>query len=319
MASPAARRGRWKAWAACGLMATIVGVVLMNLISNALVSRYERNAPRDPGSQFLQGATPRELGSPDADRAVLFIHGFIGAQSNFNDLPDRVAEDGWYVRTMRLPGHGSSPRDFERTSAEDLIEGVRDEVRGLKSRFPELVLVGHSLGGALAAVVAAEEPVQGLVLCAPYFELTWSDTLGFRLERFAPSIAPIIRWIPGRTGGGPVNLKENRKHIDYYRWIPTQGMIAAAGVARRARESAILGAITAPVLAIHSRIDTITSPEATAAALPAFASARKAMIWLETSDHVVFWDYESDQVNAAVRAFLEEVKNHDTDQPGVRE
>lgn len=319
MAKPAARRGRWKAWAAYGLMVTIVGAVLMNLITDALVSRYERNAPRDPGANFLQGATPRELGPPDAGRAVLFIHGFIGAQSNFNDLPDRVAEDGWYVRTMRLPGHGSSPRDFERTSTEDLIAGVREEVRALRVRFPDVVLVGHSLGGALAAIVAAEEPVQGLVLCAPYFELTWSDTLGFRLERFAPSIAPIIRWFPGRPGGGPVNLKKNRKRIDFYRWIPAQGMIAAAGVARRARDKTTLGAITAPVLAIHSRIDTITSPEATAAALPAIASARKAMIWLETSDHVVFWDYESDQVTAAVRAFLKEVKSHDANQPGVRE
>ena len=115
----------------------------MNLITDALVSRYERNAPRDPGADFLQGATPRELGPPDAGRAVLFIHGFIGAQSNFNDLPDRVAEDGWFVRTMRLPGHGSSPRDFERTSTEDLIAGVREEVRALPC-LSRVVLVGHS-------------------------------------------------------------------------------------------------------------------------------------------------------------------------------
>jgi len=312
-------RRRWRPLLAYTVMAGIVGLVLLNLFLDLLVSRYERNAPRDPGTPYLKGMAPRELGPPDATLAVLFVHGFIGAQSNFNDLPDRVAESGYFVRTMRLPGHGTSPRDFERTSAHDLQAGVLAEVRALKGRFPKVVVVGHSLGGALATLAVAEEPVDGLVLCAPFFDLTWNRILGVPTGRIAQSLAPVVRWLPGRPGGGPVNLKANRKRIDFYHWIPMQGVLTALEIARQARSTEVCGAIAAPMFVLHSKIDTVTSQAATEQMLPAFGSASKQVLWLETSDHVVFWDYEEELVAERVLAFIEELESHDVNQPGFRE
>lgn len=301
-------RQRWRRWLAYAFVGGIVGMMLLNLFFDHLVTRYERTASRDPGSPYLQGARPRDLGAPETGRAVLFVHGFIGAQSNFNDLPDRVAAAGWFVRTMRLPGHGTSPRDFERTTADDLVDGVLAELRALKTRFPVVVVVGHSMGGALATLAAAEEPVDGLILCAPFFDLTWNRILWIPTEQVIASLAPVARWVPGRPGGGPVNKKENRRHIDCYRWIPSQGGLAALEVGRRARSPELCRRIKAPLLLIHSRIDSVTSQKASEKLLPAFGSERKEKIWLETSDHVIFWDYEEEAVANAVLAFLQEVE-----------
>lgn len=301
-------RRRWRPLLVYGAMALIVGMMLLNVFFDYLVSRYERNAPRDPDSPYLKGMTPRELGPEDASCAVLFVHGFIGAQSNFNTLPDEVAAAGMFVRTMRLPGHGTTPRDFEQTGADALLAGVLAEVRELKAHYPKVVVVGHSLGGALSTLAAAEEPVDGLVLCAPYFDLTWRHVLGIPMGRFVRSLAPILRWAPARPGGGPVNLKESRKLIDYYRWIPTRGGVTALEVGRRARDPEVCGAITAPLLVLHSKIDSVTSQSATARQIPLFASEQKRIIWLETSDHVIFWDHEQALVSSEVLGFIKEVE-----------
>lgn len=309
----AVRIWRLRPWMAYGVMVLVVVLVLMNLVSDALVTRYERTAARDPGTPYLQGMAPRDLGPEDAARAVLFVHGFIGAQSNFHDLPDQVAAQGWRVRTMRLPGHGTSPRDFERTTADELVAGVADELRALKARYPQVVLVGHSMGGALATLVAAEIPVDGLVLCAPFFDLTYHRILGIPTSGLATSLATVVRWLPGRPGGGPVNKKENRKYIDYYRWIPMQGCLAALEVRRRAAAPTLCAQITAPLLLIHSKNDRVTSSAASEAIAPAFSSEKKEIVWLEKSDHVIFWDYDEATVTESVLDFLEEVERHDYD------
>ena len=304
---------RLRPWAAYGVMGLIIAAVLMNFLFDSMVSRYEKTAARDPESPYLKGMTPRDLGPEDAGRAVLFVHGFIGAQSNFHDLPDQVAAQGWFVRAMALPGHGTSPRDFEKTTADALQAGVLEEVRALKQRFSRIVVVGHSLGGALSTLAASEEPVDGLVLCAPLFALTYGQFLGISTERLARTISPVVRWIPARPGYGPVNKKENRPYIDCYHWIPLQGCLAALEIGRRANEPAVCAKIEAPLLLIHSRLDRVTSPAASGAIFPSFGSEWKELIWLETSDHVLFWDYEEDLVSEAVLEFLQEVERHDFD------
>ncbi len=298
---------------AYGFISLAVGLTLFNLVTDRLVSRYERTAPRDPGSLFLKGTTPRTLGPENSPRAVLFVHGFIGGQSNFHDLPDQVAAAGWYVRTMRLPGHGTSPREFERTSTDSLIDSVLEEVRALKATHETVVVVGHSLGGALSTLAAAQEPVDGLVLCAPFFGLTLDNILGIPTERLIQSAATVLRWAPARPGNGPIKKVENKPFIDCYAWIPAQGALAALEAGKRAKAREVLGRIQCPLLVIHSRFDTVTSFGATEAALEYFASRNREFIPLEKSDHVIFWDYDEIVVAESVMRYLKEVEHHDPD------
>ena len=303
------RRKRWRPLLAYGVVAIAVIVILTNLVTDALVTRYDARAKRDPDSIYLEGMTPRQLGPESATKAVLFVHGFIGAQSNFNTLPDTVADAGWYVETMRLPGHGTSPRDFERTTADELVAGVREAVLELKGRFETVVVVGHSMGGALATLVVAEEPVDGLVLCAPFYGLAWDSILGVKTAWLARRTAPLIRWLPGRPGAGPVAKPEGRLHIQCYGWIPLAGTLTALEVQERATAPEVLAAIRGHVLAIHSSGDTVTSMEATATTVEKMVGAAVETYWLDQSDHVIFWDYEEKQIEERVLQFLEEIDN----------
>ena len=300
-------RKRWRTILAYVLVFSSVTIVLTNLVSDALVSHYDSSAPRDPASGFLEGMAPRSLGPEESKNAVLFVHGFVGSQSNFNTLPDAVAAAGWYVETMRLPGHGTSPRDFERISPDELLAGVSEAISSMKARYGTVVVVAHSMGGALSTLAVSKEPVNGLVLCAPFFGLTHDRIFGIKTSWLAHHAAPFIRWLPGRPGNGPVAKPEGRRKVQSYGWIPMAGALTAFEIEQRVSDPTVLSRLSMPVLAIHSMADTVTSPSATARAIEMMTSASTETVWLEKSNHVIFWDYEEETVRERTLGFLEEM------------
>lgn len=301
-------RKKWRAWLAYGVVFLTVSLLLFNFVTDAMVTRYDATEPRDQSTGLLAGMVPRSLGPVGSQHAVLFVHGFSGAQSNFATLPDAAAEAGWYVETMRLPGHGTSPRDFERITGDELVEGVRDAIVSLKARYTTVIVVSHSMGGALATLAVAQEPVDGLVLCAPYFGLTWNRILGVPTGWLAQRIAPVIRWIPGRPGNGPVAKPEGRKHIQCYGWIPMAAALTALEISNRANAPDVLEAINMPVLAIHSAGDSVTAKAATEKAIGGMTNAQVQSLWLTRSDHVIFWDYDAVAVQERIIEFLREAE-----------
>src|SRR5690606_21253255 len=78
-----------------------------------LVDREDRRTPRDSETGIMLGAEPHDLGPEDATKAALFVHGIAGCGNNFREVPDRLAAEGWRVRVLLLPGHGTSPKDLE--------------------------------------------------------------------------------------------------------------------------------------------------------------------------------------------------------------
>lgn len=106
-----------------------------------------------------------ELGAGGDDAAVL-LHGFGGDLSTwlFNQaaLADKIQ-----TIAVDLPGHGgSSP-----VAGHDVFAKIAEIVAAaIYSRVPGRIhLIGHSFGGAVAAVIAAKEParVASLTLIAP--------------------------------------------------------------------------------------------------------------------------------------------------------
>ncbi len=116
---------------------------------------------------------------------LLFVHGAAGTgqvwQAQLLDFPRSVAPD--------LPGHPSGP---PLPSVEAYAAWLVDYARA--QRLPRPVLVGHSMGGAVALEAALQAPAafSGLVLVAtgarlpvhPRFLRGLADSPGPTLERF---------------------------------------------------------------------------------------------------------------------------------------
>lgn len=102
----------------------------------------------------------RGAGSP-----LLFIHGLTFDRSTWDPIVDRLA-DRFTCIAVDLPGHGGS--DGPPRPLDELAAAIHELVAQLELGPP--VVVGHSLGAALAGLYAAHQPARGLVMVdqAPY-------------------------------------------------------------------------------------------------------------------------------------------------------
>jgi pimeloyl-ACP methyl ester carboxylesterase len=91
----------------------------------------------------------------DGQPALLFVHGWAGERGYWRVQVDDLAADH-RVATLDLPGHGESTRN----RAEWTIQGFAEDVRVLTEELglDDLVLIGHSMGGAVVLEAAGLMP-----------------------------------------------------------------------------------------------------------------------------------------------------------------
>jgi pyruvate dehydrogenase E2 component (dihydrolipoamide acetyltransferase) len=106
-----------------------------------------------------------ELGDA-ADTPILFLHGF-GSDFNSWMFNQTVLADGFRTIALDLPGHGGSTKSVGAGDPTALTDVVETALAALG--VEHMHLVGHSMGGAIAALLAARRPesVVTLSLIAP--------------------------------------------------------------------------------------------------------------------------------------------------------
>lgn len=124
---------------------------------------------------------------------VIFIHGAPGSWSAFRAyLKDSNLYSIAHLISVDRPGYGYS--DFGRVepSLEKQSELLSILFKYNKSNKP-VILVGHSLGGPVAARMAMDYPdkVGGLILVAPSIDPDLEPKEWYRL----PLSLPLVRWI----------------------------------------------------------------------------------------------------------------------------
>ncbi len=119
----------------------------------------------------LDANMPYEL--PPADglpprKAVLLVHGLGDSPFFFRDISQALSQQGFLVRTLLLPGHGSRPADLMLADADDWQAAVSHHTRLLQQQFDEIWLGGFSTGANLVTSEAIRnDDVSGLLLFSP--------------------------------------------------------------------------------------------------------------------------------------------------------
>lgn len=97
----------------------------------------------------------REWSAAAADAPVaLLLHGITGSSGTWWRVGPVLADAGWRVIALDLPGHGDSPRIDAPMKVADWAAAVRETVAG----EPIDLAVGHSAGGGTLLEAVAEEP-----------------------------------------------------------------------------------------------------------------------------------------------------------------
>ncbi|MFT4264376.1 MAG: alpha/beta fold hydrolase [Nocardioides sp.] len=93
------------------------------------------------------------LGDGGQAGPVVFLHGLFGQGRNWHTLGKRLAAEGHPVTLVDLPNHGRSPW----TEHVDYVE-MADAVAETLGAGRPVTLVGHSMGGKVAMVLALRHP-----------------------------------------------------------------------------------------------------------------------------------------------------------------
>ncbi|MBK9122513.1 MAG: alpha/beta fold hydrolase [Chloroflexi bacterium] len=122
---------------------------------------------------------------------VLLVHGFPGTADDLRPLAEELHAADWTVEAMLLPGFGPEIAVLSSKTALDWKAAVVDKLGQLRRRHGRVVVVGHSLGGALAISASAGQSLDGLVLLAPFHRINhilWQalPVLRFVMPQFKP-------------------------------------------------------------------------------------------------------------------------------------
>jgi carboxylesterase len=199
-----------------------------------------------------------------------------------------------------LRGHGTVYTDLEGVRWQDWLDDALAAYDRLAARASHVAVVGHSMGGLVAAHVATQRPVDSLVLVA--VALKFSNPLSPLVNVLAPFVKV---W----KGGGPVLWSEalleqvKRDPVTYDRF-PTRAFGQLWALAQRT--PAVLGKVKARTLVIHSLRDETIPPSAADLAFDRLGSEKKRIRWFEHSRHEMFWDGERDRLCEQILEFLQE-------------
>ncbi|WP_248323815.1 MULTISPECIES: acetoin dehydrogenase dihydrolipoyllysine-residue acetyltransferase subunit [unclassified Caballeronia] len=245
-------------------------------------------------------------GSDDASRAaVLFIHGFGGDLDNWLFNLDALAEKH-RVFALDLPGHGQSTPKVPGTSLADLA--------GFVGKFMDAVglerahLVGHSMGGGIAAQMAVDQPkrVQSVALISPAGfgeEVNNAYTEGFVTAESRRELKPVVELLFANP-----ELVSRQMLDDLLKYKRLDGVSDAlrslngglfAGGRQSAQPGVKLAATEKPVLVIWGTKDQII-PAAHAKHAPEGATVRV----FEDAGHMSQME-KANEVNALLKAHVE--------------
>ncbi|MGH9034575.1 MAG: alpha/beta hydrolase, partial [Acidimicrobiia bacterium] len=101
----------------------------------------------------LPGAEP--FSAPGGPHGALVVHGFTGNPSSMRPVAEALAAAGFAVELPLLPGHGTSVDDMAATRFADWSGALEAAYLELAGRTDSVVVAGLSMGGTLAAWLAA--------------------------------------------------------------------------------------------------------------------------------------------------------------------
>lgn len=283
-------------------LATLAALVVLAAWRRSAARAIERRAllerPLGPGG-VVAGAG--EIRLPGGCAAVLLLHGGGDTPQSMRYLAEHLHARGFTVHVPLLPGHGTTIRDFARSSAERWRAAALDAYRALRGEHAWVAIVGQSMGGALAVQVAALTPdLPALALVAPYLAMP-------RMLRWVARLAPLwtlVQPYPSSRSPGSVRDPAERDRSLGYGYFPPRALRALQRTARSAW--AALPAVHAPTLVVQSREDNRISAADAERAFARLGAQEKRIVWVEGAGHVLTVDFGRERLFQLLGDWLEE-------------
>ena len=241
---------------------------------------------------IVPGAEPW---SADGDEVgVLVLHGFTGSPASVRPWGQALAAEGWTVRVPRLPGHGTTWQEMNRTRWEDWYAEADRNYRELREHCTTVFVMGLSMGGTLTLGLAEQygDSISGIVLVNPSVHTERSD-------RFLLPALQLV--VPGFPGISNDIAKPGQDEIAYAT-IPLKAAHSLAGLWKRVKGD--IAKVSQPVLLFRSAVDHVVEPSNAVFILSHISSSDVHEEVLPDSFHVATLDHDAEVIVRDSIAFV---------------
>ena len=245
----------------------------------------------------LPGAEP--YAHDGSEVGVLLIHGFSSTPQSMRPWGEHLAAKGYTVRVPRLPGHGTTWQEMNRTRWEDWYAVADREFRALHEQCSHVFIGGLSMGGGLALALAQEHGprVSGLVLVNP----------AVMFKDWRVRFVPLLKNFVGGLESIANDIKKEGVTELAYSHTPLKAghsqLVAWKNLTRDLPE------VTQPVLLLRSVDDHVIPAESSAMVLSRISSEDVTEIVLHDSFHVATLDNDAPRIFDESVAFIERLSS----------
>lgn len=259
---------------------------------------------KNPALGVLPGAEPFSIEAPGAtgQTGVLLLHGFTASPQALRELAGRLQEAGFSSVAPLLPGHGTTVKELNRTSWDQIEAAAVEALKSAAARFEKVVIMGESSGGAVALRLAALHPelVDGVV--------TAGGSLVFPQDRIVRATTPLYRWIRPEQRKLHVADVKDRQALQTrvaYEYIPMHAFHGLLRYNKLVKRDCPL--VKAPLLVLQALHDHAVSPKSADFICDSAGSTYKRVVWYPESYHVILIDLEKEQVFRDIVEFVKGV------------
>jgi len=220
----------------------------------------------------------------------VLIHGFTGTPWTYSELAPELISNNISVSVPLLPGHGSKPEDLQNVRWQDWYESALDAFISLKNRCDRVFVAGHSVGGAIALLIAARNDVNGVISLSTPLKF---DTPGVKI---LPLLKFFVRCI-----------KKPSSHFSRireagYDCYPTGGVLECVRLLKTLEGE--IEKVRCPALFIHARGDRRVNSRNLDMLLQRVSSSEKYSLVLENSFHMITKSPDKEIISNRIISFI---------------
>ncbi|GAB2879621.1 alpha/beta hydrolase [Nocardioides pacificus] len=228
---------------------------------------------------------------------VLLSHGFTGSPASMRPWGEALAARGYAVEVPRLPGHGTSWQEMNRTTWNDWYGEISRVFDALLAANDAVVVGGLSMGGALVLRLSADRSadVAGVMLVNAAVTSTNKQLAAVPVLKHVlasmPGIGNDIKK-PGGDEHGYARTPLKALHTMIRAWKPLQSDLAK---------------VTAPILLFRSVEDHVVDPSSAGMIAAKVSSRDVTERLLHDSFHVATLDNDAPVIFEESAAFIARV------------
>ncbi|MCP4760193.1 MAG: prolyl oligopeptidase family serine peptidase [archaeon] len=253
--------------------------------------------PNEYNSRMREDGTPFYLKAKNAKAVVICLHGFSANTYESRPVAEACVKIGIDAIGSLMPAHGYKDNEplyqmWSSISAEDLLEGLRNDIKLAREKYEKVFIYGQSMGGTLTVKMAGEELVDAAAATAP------------GIVNIPKILLPSIKLLLTIFKKKEFKTNPTKKFYNSaYESIPLVSVKFLLNLMKDSRK--IIQNISCPLYLVLSENDDLINPKRTMKSLKDIRTNTK-IEWFNKCGHTMPLDVEGEEICESIAQFFKE-------------